>query len=46
MDDDAIDLLSVAGLPILKRALPVAAAVAAAALIALRLRSRRRRARG
>jgi carbon monoxide dehydrogenase subunit G len=44
-DDDAIDLLSVAGLPVLKRAIPVAAAVAAAALIALRLRVRRRRSR-
>jgi carbon monoxide dehydrogenase subunit G len=38
--DDAIDLLGVAGLPVLKRALPVAAAVAAAALIALGIRSR------
>jgi carbon monoxide dehydrogenase subunit G len=44
-DDDAIDLLSVAGLPVLKRALPVAAALAAAALIALRARIRRRRRR-
>jgi carbon monoxide dehydrogenase subunit G len=45
-DDDAIDLLSVAGLPVLKRAAPVAAAVAAAAVIVLRLRLRRRRSRG
>ena len=46
--DDAIDLLGVAGLPVLKRALPVAVAVAAAAVIALRIRSRirgRRRSR-
>jgi len=40
--DDAIDLLGVAGLPVLKRAIPVAAAVAAAALIALGIRSRLR----
>ena len=45
MNDDAIDLLSVAGLPVLKRALPVAAAIAAAALIALRLRAKLRRSR-
>ncbi len=44
-DDDAIDLLSVAGAPVLKRALPVAAALAAAAVIVLRLRARHRRAR-
>jgi carbon monoxide dehydrogenase subunit G len=44
-DDDAIDLLSVAGVPILKRAAPVAAAVAAIAVIAVRLRIRRRRSR-
>ena len=43
--DDGINLLSVAGMPVLKRAIPVAAALAAA-LIVLRLRSRRRRARG
>ncbi len=42
-DDDAIDLLSVAGLPVLKRALPVAAAIAAAVVIVLRLRGKRRR---
>jgi carbon monoxide dehydrogenase subunit G len=40
--DDAIDLLGVAGLPVLKRALPVAAAVVAAALVALGIRSRLR----
>jgi carbon monoxide dehydrogenase subunit G len=44
--DDAIDLLGVAGLPVLKRALPVAAAVVAAALIALGIRSRLRARRG
>jgi carbon monoxide dehydrogenase subunit G len=42
-DDDAIDLLSVAGFPVLKRALPVAAGVVALAAIALGLRRRRRR---
>ena len=42
-DDDAIDLLSVAGFPVLKRALPVAAGVAAVAVIALGLRRWRRR---
>jgi uncharacterized protein len=45
-DDDAIDLLSVAGIPVLKRAAPVAAAVAAIAVIAVRLRIRRKRSRG
>jgi carbon monoxide dehydrogenase subunit G len=40
-DDDAIDLLSVAGMPVLKRALPVAAGLLAAAVIALGLRRRR-----
>ncbi|HEY2552841.1 MAG TPA: DNA-directed RNA polymerase subunit alpha C-terminal domain-containing protein [Streptosporangiaceae bacterium] len=42
-DDDAIDLLSVAGLPVLKRAIPVLAALIAAGLVALLRRSRRRR---
>lgn len=42
-DDDAIDLLSVAGFPVLKRAIPVAVGVAAIAVIALGLRRRRRR---
>jgi len=42
-DDDAIDLLSVAGFPVLKRAIPVAVGVAAVAVIALGLRRRRRR---
>jgi carbon monoxide dehydrogenase subunit G len=45
-DDDAIDLLSVAGAPVLKRAIPVAAAVTAAAVIVIRIRIRRRRSRG
>jgi uncharacterized protein len=45
-DDDAIDLLSVAGAPVLKRAIPVVAALAAAAVIVLRIRGKRRRARG
>ena len=45
-DDDAIDLLSVAGIPVLKRAAPVVAAIAAIAVIALRLRVRRKRSRG
>jgi hypothetical protein len=40
-DEDAIDLLSVAGLPVLKRALPAAAAVLLL-LIALVLRRRKR----
>jgi len=45
-DDEAIDLISVAGGPVLRRAIPVAAAVAAAAVIAVRIRGRRRQARG
>jgi uncharacterized protein len=45
-DDDAIDLLSVAGAPVLKRAIPVVAALAAAAVIVLRIRGKRKRARG
>jgi uncharacterized protein len=44
-DDDAIDLLSVAGAPVLKRAIPVVAALAAAAVIVLRIRGRRKRGR-
>jgi uncharacterized protein len=44
-DDDAIDLLSVAGGPVLKRAIPVVAALAAAAVIVLRIRGKRRRGR-
>jgi carbon monoxide dehydrogenase subunit G len=42
--EDAIDLLSVAGLPVLKRALPVVG-ILVAALLLLVLRSRRRRRR-
>ena len=42
-DDDAVDLLSVAGLPVLKRALPAAAGAAVVALVVLGLRRRRRR---
>jgi uncharacterized protein len=42
-DDDAIDLLSVAGMPVLKRAAPVAAAVAVVGVIVFRLRRRRSR---
>jgi carbon monoxide dehydrogenase subunit G len=45
-DDDAIDLLSVAGAPVLKRAIPVVAALAAAAVIVLRIRGKRRKSRG
>jgi carbon monoxide dehydrogenase subunit G len=44
-EDDAIDLLSVAGFPVLKRALPVAAGVIAIAVVALARRFRKRRAR-
>jgi carbon monoxide dehydrogenase subunit G len=42
-DEDAIDLLSVAGFPVLKRALPVAGVVAAFVLLLLLGRRRRRR---
>src|SRR5215472_3881026 len=47
-DEDAIDLLSVAGFPVLKRALPVLVAAAALLLVVLgaRRRGRRRSARG
>jgi carbon monoxide dehydrogenase subunit G len=45
-DDDAIDLLSVAGASVLKRAIPVAAVVAAATVIVVRIRVKRRKARG
>ena len=41
-DDDAIDLLSVAGIPVLKRALPVAAASLVSVLVVVGLRRRRR----
>ncbi len=45
-DNDAVDLLSVAGLPVLKRVLPVAAGVVALTAIALAYRSLRRRRAG
>jgi carbon monoxide dehydrogenase subunit G len=45
-DEDAIDLLSVAGLPVLKRALPVAGVLVAILLLVLRARRRRRAASG
>jgi carbon monoxide dehydrogenase subunit G len=41
--DDAIDLLDVAGLPMLKRVLPVAAGLLLAVAVVLRRRARRRR---
>src|SRR5262249_54614219 len=44
-DDDAIDLLSVAGGPMLKRMIPVAVVAVAGTVIALRIRARRRRSR-
>jgi carbon monoxide dehydrogenase subunit G len=44
-EDDAIDLLSVAGFSVLKRALPVAAGVVAIAVVALARRFRKRRSR-
>jgi hypothetical protein len=43
-DDDAIDLLSVAGAPVLKRAIPVAAVVVTVAVIVLRIRGKRKKA--
>jgi carbon monoxide dehydrogenase subunit G len=42
-DNDAIDLLDVAGLPVLKRAVPAAAAVLLAILVVLGIRRRRSR---
>ncbi len=45
-DEDALDLLSVAGLPVLKRVLPVLGAALFAGLLFGLLRRRRRRARG
>jgi carbon monoxide dehydrogenase subunit G len=46
-DEDALDLLSVAGLPVLKRALPgIGILVAAVLLLLLRSRRKRRRAAG
>jgi carbon monoxide dehydrogenase subunit G len=43
LEEDAINLLKVAGMPVLKRAIPVVAALAAALVVALRRRVRRRR---
>jgi carbon monoxide dehydrogenase subunit G len=45
LENDALNLLRVAGLPILKRALPVLAGLAAIALVGLRARYRHRRQR-
>ncbi len=42
LEDDAINLLRVAGMPVLKRAIPVIAALTAALLLGLRLKMRRR----
>jgi carbon monoxide dehydrogenase subunit G len=42
-DEEAIDLLSVAGFPVLKRALPVIGVIAAVLLLLLRVRRRSRR---
>jgi len=42
LEDDAINLLKVAGVPVLKRALPVLAGLAAVLLLSLRKRLRRR----
>jgi hypothetical protein len=45
-DEDALDLLSVAGLPLLKRVLPAIGAALFGAILFSVLRRRRRRARG
>jgi carbon monoxide dehydrogenase subunit G len=45
-DHEALNLIKVAGLPLLKRALPVLAGLLAAGLIAIWVRFRRRRSRG
>jgi carbon monoxide dehydrogenase subunit G len=42
LEDDAINLFKVAGMPVLKRAIPVAAALVAAILLGLRQKTRRR----
>jgi hypothetical protein len=44
-EDEAINLLRVAGMPVLKRAIPVLAGLAAALLIGLRRKAARRRSR-
>jgi hypothetical protein len=46
LEDDAINLLKVAGMPVLKRAIPVLAALAAVLLVGLRRKMRRRRRTG
>jgi carbon monoxide dehydrogenase subunit G len=43
LEDEAINLLKVAGLPVLKRAIPVLAGVVAAVFISLRRKARRRK---
>ena len=43
LEDDAINLLKVAGMPVLKRAIPVVAALVAALLLGLRHKMRRHR---
>ncbi len=43
LEDEAINLLKVAGMPVLKRAIPVLAGVVAALLIGLRAKARRRK---
>jgi carbon monoxide dehydrogenase subunit G len=44
LEDEAINLLKVAGMPVLKRAIPVLAGVVAALFISLRRKARRRKA--
>ena len=43
LEDDAINLIKVAGMPVLKRAVPVLIGLAAAGLVAIRVRFRHRR---
>jgi hypothetical protein len=43
LEDEAINLLKVAGMPVLKRAIPVLAGVLAALVIGLRRKARRRK---
>jgi hypothetical protein len=44
-DNEAIDLLDIAGLPVLKRAIPAAAAIIAVLFVLLGIRRRRNRRR-
>jgi hypothetical protein len=44
-DEDAIDLLSVAGFPVMKRALPVAGLLTILVMLVVRMRRRQRRRR-